>query len=212
MFEPTSYAEIDWDENGQPLSRQFGDVYFSKENGLDETRHVFLQANDLAERWQNLETDFVIGETGFGTGLNFLATWQLWNQLCPAHSFPYQQLHYIAVEQYPLRRQDLKRALRLWPELNNLAQAFIDSYPNTLVKGFHRILLGNGRVRLTLIINDAVTGCTSSMPAIIPTFNAQTLTALTPGFLTASHPRKIQLCGKAHCWRPSLASAPSMQR
>ncbi|MGV8455381.1 hypothetical protein ACV34Z_32725, partial [Pseudomonas aeruginosa] len=45
------HAQLDWDENGQPLSRAFGDVYFSRHSGLNETRHVFLATNRLAERF-----------------------------------------------------------------------------------------------------------------------------------------------------------------
>ena len=53
-------------------SVQFDDIYFSPENGLEETRHVFLNGNNLPELWNN-KSHFVIAETGFGTGLNFLA-------------------------------------------------------------------------------------------------------------------------------------------
>ena len=79
MTEPTSYhAELDWIEGGQPFSIRYADVYFSRDAGLDETRHVFLQHNQVAQRFGSLpaESRFCIGETGFGTGLNFLAAWQ----------------------------------------------------------------------------------------------------------------------------------------
>lgn len=75
----TRHARIDWDEQGNPRSRDFSDVYFSTESGLDETRHVFLVQNDLRRRFSELPEDgrLIIGETGFGTGLNFLCAWQL---------------------------------------------------------------------------------------------------------------------------------------
>ena len=50
----THHAQLDWDERGQPLSRSYGDVYFSQENGLEETRYVFLANNDLAARFAAL--------------------------------------------------------------------------------------------------------------------------------------------------------------
>ncbi|MGX8997526.1 hypothetical protein ACWWCA_17025, partial [Pseudomonas aeruginosa] len=77
------HAQLDWDENGQPLSRAFGDVYFSRHSGLNETRHVFLATNRLAERFAALGDGEVlcIGETGFGTGLNFLCAWQLFERV-----------------------------------------------------------------------------------------------------------------------------------
>ena len=78
--------QINWIE-GKPHSRQFGDVYFSSDSGLEETRHVFIEGNQLITRWQAMDPAsceaFVIGETGFGTGLNFLLTRLLWIQYAP---------------------------------------------------------------------------------------------------------------------------------
>ncbi len=56
-------TRLDWGEDGQPRSTTHGDVYFSTENGLAETRHVFIGRNDLAARWAGLDpgSDFVIG-------------------------------------------------------------------------------------------------------------------------------------------------------
>ncbi len=74
-------AQLTW-RDGLPYSSVFDDIYFSLENGLAETQYVFLQGNQLAERFAQLppQHSFTIAETGFGTGLNFLATWQLWQQ------------------------------------------------------------------------------------------------------------------------------------
>src|SRR5690625_7372139 len=76
------HAQVAWDSDGQPLSLAFDDVYFSRVDGLAETRHVFLQHNQLPERFARVKPGehFIVGETGFGSGLNFLATWQLWAQ------------------------------------------------------------------------------------------------------------------------------------
>ena len=81
MSAPTvESADLVWMEGDQPFSSRFDDVYFSRDSGLEETRHVFLTHNRLAERWRAMATGehFCIAETGFGTGLNFLAAWQLW--------------------------------------------------------------------------------------------------------------------------------------
>ena len=70
-------AALNWSEEGTPFSTQFGDVYFSKDDGLSETRHVFLHNNGLPERWKTHPRQlFVVGETGFGTGLNFFFFFQ----------------------------------------------------------------------------------------------------------------------------------------
>ncbi|WP_160153163.1 bifunctional tRNA (5-methylaminomethyl-2-thiouridine)(34)-methyltransferase MnmD/FAD-dependent 5-carboxymethylaminomethyl-2-thiouridine(34) oxidoreductase MnmC [Microbulbifer sp. ALW1] len=149
------HASIEWREDGQPVSTAFDDIYFSTASGLEETRHVFLAQNQLRERWSGLDRNatFTIGETGFGTGLNFLAAWQLWAAVAP----PSAQLHFVTVEKYPLRRPDLVRALALWPELAALSEQLIEQYPHYLAKGVHRLTF-NGRVHLTLVINEASAG------------------------------------------------------
>lgn len=143
------HAEIIWGEDGLPRSAMFGDVYFSPDNGLEETRHVFLSGNGLPTRWQESER-FTIAETGFGTGLNFLATWQCWRDTAPEGA----QLDYISLEGYPLRKDDLVRALALWPDLAPLAEALLAIYPPAIA-GCHRLFFEEGRVRLTLLYGEA---------------------------------------------------------
>ncbi len=151
-----SHARLDWDEQGQPLSSHYQEGYFSRHNGLAETRHVFLDHNRLAERWSALTADdeFVIGETGFGTGLNFLAAWHLWRQLAPNGA----RLHFLSVEKFPLHPDDLQRALGLWPELDNEIEALLQLYPAMQNPGFHHLKFDQGQVRLTLIIDEACAG------------------------------------------------------
>lgn len=147
------HAQLDWDDQGRPRSRVFDDVYFSSESGLDETRHVFIEQNRLRERFAALSAGerFVIGETGFGTGLNFLCAWQLFQQQAPVGA----RLHFVSVEKYPLSPTDLQRALALWPELASLTQALLKQYV-AVHSGFQRIVLQGGRVTLTLLIGDAL--------------------------------------------------------
>ena len=81
---PISNAQLRW-ESDTPISVQFNDIYFSTESGIAETQYIFLQQNQLAQRFAQLKAGetFVIGETGFGTGLNFLCTWDLFLQHAP---------------------------------------------------------------------------------------------------------------------------------
>ena len=102
--------ELDWNEQGQPVARQFGDTYFSVENGLAETRYVFLGHNRLPERWQDWQGPFRIIETGFGTGLNFLATWQAFREQTRQANEDCH-LHFTSIEKYPLTSEQLQQAL-----------------------------------------------------------------------------------------------------
>ncbi len=150
---PNQQALLEWDEQGQPLSSQFADVYFSNENALAETRYVFLANNQLPERFAALTADqqLVIGETGFGTGLNFLCAWQLFEQ----HAVASARLHFVSVEKFPLNKADLQRALALWPELEAYAEQLLAQYV-ALHPGFQRLVFANGRIILTLLIGDAL--------------------------------------------------------
>lgn len=146
-------ARLAW-PNGIPVSEQFGDIFFSRENGLEESRYVFLKHNQLPERFVHIPpaAHFVIAETGFGTGHNFLAAWQAWLASKPSHT---ATLHFVSVERFPLTRDDLARALALWPELSTLAEQLIDAYP-PLVQGVHRLVFNEGQVRLTLYFGDVL--------------------------------------------------------
>lgn len=149
-------ADLDWqlvDGIDVPVSKQFGDVYFSKDNGLLETRHVFLNGNDLSTRLADLKPFeyFCVGETGFGTGLNILALWQLWQQVRPDN---HSHLHAISVEKFPLSKADLIRALNAWPELKSLADQLISQYPMPIA-GCHRLSFPEERFSLDLWLDDA---------------------------------------------------------
>ncbi|MFI8481146.1 bifunctional tRNA (5-methylaminomethyl-2-thiouridine)(34)-methyltransferase MnmD/FAD-dependent 5-carboxymethylaminomethyl-2-thiouridine(34) oxidoreductase MnmC [Pseudomonas sp. NPDC078700] len=151
---PTQHplAQLNWDDQGHPLSSVFDDVYFSSQQGIEETRHVFLHNNDLAQRFSTLtdHQQLTIAETGFGTGLNFFCAWQLFEQ----HAVADARLHFVSVEKYPLSRADLQRALSLWPELATFTQALLAQYV-AIHPGFQRLQFDNGRITLDLLIGDA---------------------------------------------------------
>lgn len=176
---PTN-AQVTWDENGQPTSTAYDDVYFSRDNGLKETHYVFLQHNQLPQRWlapthtaledkegkASKQYTFTIAETGFGSGLNFLAAWQQWQE--HAHHSVYQHLHFISVEKFPLSKDDLYRSLQLWPQLQPLARQLIDSYPPQPATSIHRLTFNDATthksITLTLYFGDAATGFTGMLP------------------------------------------------
>jgi tRNA 5-methylaminomethyl-2-thiouridine biosynthesis bifunctional protein len=138
--------------DGQPFSPRYGDVYFSRESGLAETRHVFLHGNRLEARFAALSprAAFTIAETGFGTGLNFLCAWQAWREHAPQGA----RLDYVSVEKHPLDARELAQTLALWPQLAPLAAKLLARY-HALTPGWNRLDCEDG-VRLTLLVGDAL--------------------------------------------------------
>lgn len=165
-WHPLEAAGLTWDEQGNPSSRDFEDIYYSSEDGIAESRHVFLFGNDLPDRWNTHPTPcFTIGETGFGSGLNFLLAWQAWRGI----TWPKPDLHFISIEAHPLARQDLEKALSCWDELADLSSELSAAYP-TLLPGQHRLLFDGGRVRLDLWFEEALEaldGLAAYSPAVI---------------------------------------------
>ncbi|MGP4842494.1 bifunctional tRNA (5-methylaminomethyl-2-thiouridine)(34)-methyltransferase MnmD/FAD-dependent 5-carboxymethylaminomethyl-2-thiouridine(34) oxidoreductase MnmC [Marinobacter sp. 1Y8] len=145
---------LQW-RDGQPVSSRFDAPYFNCEKGLETIRHTYINPSDLPARFSALAGGevFVVAESGFGAGLNFLASWQAWQ----ANAHPEAQLHFVSVEPCPLTREDLQRATELWPELSDWAHQLNTQYPPA-VRGAHRLLFDGGRVRLTLYFGDAIEG------------------------------------------------------
>ncbi len=158
-------AKIAWqtDDAGNqvPVSGEFGDVYFSHADGLAESRHVFLAHNQLPERLANLADKqcFTVAELGFGTGLNFLATWQLWRELrAKKPHLTSARLHFITTEKYPIPLNDLTQILALWaqraPELAKLIEQLLANYP-PLIAGCHRLNFIDDNITLDIWLGDA---------------------------------------------------------
>jgi tRNA 5-methylaminomethyl-2-thiouridine biosynthesis bifunctional protein len=134
--------------NRTPRSAQFDDIYFTPDNGLEETRHVFLAGNNLPESWTGRDR-FTIAETGFGTGLNFLETWTRFEQTAGDKAI----LDYVSFELYPLAAREILDALSHWSqEFGGRLERLVKFYP-LRIPGWHRVDLGP-RVRLTLVFDD----------------------------------------------------------
>ncbi len=157
-----------------PRSKEFDDVYFSKEGGLAETRHVFLEGNGLPGAWPG-KPGFVIAETGFGTGLNFLAAWKCFREAAETGA----RLDYISFEKYPLRPEEIREYLKPWSdECAHELPRLIECYP-LRIPGFHRIIMGEG-VTLTLIFDD--------VNKAMPELDARVDCWFLDGFKPASNP------------------------
>jgi len=149
-------ANISWLSSGEPFSEQFQDFYFSTDGGLQETDYVFLQQNGFPQRF-NHSDHIKIGETGFGTGLNFLVT------ACRFlyHASKNCTLYYLSIEKYPLSYTQLQQVYSVfnknWPELAVVCNELLNHYSDDL-NNSKKIKLFNDRIQLNLIIDDAASG------------------------------------------------------
>ena len=173
IYPPLVPAEPAAAGDGTPYSALYDDVYHAAHGALAQARHVFLDGNGLPGRWKGAER-FVILETGFGLGLNFLATWQAWRESKASGG-----LHFVSCEKHPFRRDDLAGLLAPHAELANLAAELLRQWP-PLTPGFQRLHFDAGRVTLTLLLGDAL--------ALLPQLVASIDAVYLDGFAPAKNP------------------------
>jgi len=177
-------ARLSFTANGTPYSAAYDDVYHAAAGGLEQARHVFLGGNDLPARWRRRDA-FTIVETGFGLGLNFLATWQAWlsdPERCP-------RLHFVSFEKHPFSAGDLALAHGRWPELESLSAELRGRWP-VLAAGAHRLNFADDRVSLTLFLGDAT--------VLLPQLAASADAFFFDGFAPAKNPE---------LWSPEFLAA-----
>ena len=133
------HAKIHFNQENTPVSDKFDDVYFSNQDGLAETHYVFLEGNQLWERWVHYqEAHFVIAETGFGTGLNFFAVTTLFREFRQKYpDSPLKRLYFISFEKYPLLLYALQQAHLAYPQFSHLAQHLQQHWLNP-IQGCYR--------------------------------------------------------------------------
>ncbi|WP_454909380.1 FAD-dependent 5-carboxymethylaminomethyl-2-thiouridine(34) oxidoreductase MnmC [Variovorax gossypii] len=139
---------VTWRADGVPRSERFDDIYHTETGALAQSRHVFLGGCGLPEAWIG-QPQWLILETGFGLGLNFLTTWQAWR----ADPGRPRMLHFVSIEAHPVSPDDLLRAAGAYPELAALAGELAAQW-HGLLPGFHRLAFDDGQVLLTLCIGD----------------------------------------------------------
>lgn len=154
MISPIIPAVIVYNDD-TPYAPIYDDVYHSRAGAIAQSRHVFLSGNGLPERWcsDSASEHFVIVETGFGLGINFLTTWEAWRKQNKASS---KRLHFVSVEKHPLRLADLSQLLAPYKlELpTELIDSLVAQWP-MLAEGTHRLEFDDGRIVLTLILGEA---------------------------------------------------------
>jgi tRNA 5-methylaminomethyl-2-thiouridine biosynthesis bifunctional protein len=138
-----------WDADGAPRSRRFDDIYFSKQDGLAESRAVFLHGCGLPQAWGGRRR-FTVGELGFGTGLNIAALLDLWRREGAAGA----RLSIFSIEAYPMTADEARRALAGWPEIAEASHALISAWPGR-APGFHRVDLPAWNATLDVAVMEA---------------------------------------------------------
>ncbi len=207
MTQPITPAVIHFNDSNTPVADNFEDVYFSNHDGREESLYVFLTQNQLEPRFSSFHADgtchinetheatFVIGETGFGSGLNFLNVLHLWQKTQTATST--KKLHFISCEQHPLCADDLSRILVAWPELQELSALLLAQYP-PLIKGMHSLEITDS-VTLTLIFDDVVSGFKQLLDLPETTHFKQRHRLMDAWFLDGFSPAK-----NPDMWRPDV--------
>jgi tRNA 5-methylaminomethyl-2-thiouridine biosynthesis bifunctional protein len=147
---PIHPAALEFDASGRPYSRDYP-AYRARATPAQadpaREQHIFLAGNDLPTRWQR-HPRFVVLETGFAFGHNFVATWQAWRddpERC-------ERLVFIAIEPHPLTHADLV-AVHRDSSAPELADALCSVWP-PLTHNLHSLEFDTGRVQLLLAFGD----------------------------------------------------------
>lgn len=144
---PVVAASLSFNDDGLPYSDTYQDIYHPLAGAFTQAHHVFLAGNGLPERWQHRDR-FVVLETGFGLGNNFLATWQAW-RADPSRG---QRLVFISIEQHPLTADDLRRVHMQSPTAD-LVEQLVAAWP-PLTHNLHSLNFEGGQVQLLLALGD----------------------------------------------------------
>lgn len=166
---PILPAVIDRDADGTPRSREHDDIYHPRGGALAQARHVFLDGDGLAARWRGHDR-YVVLETGFGLGSNFLATWAAWR----ADPGRCRRLHFISIESTPPTRSALAATTRD-PSLRPLADALEERWPPH-TWNLHRLAFDDGAVELLLAFGDVA----AWLPQLLASVDAFFLDGFAP--------------------------------
>lgn len=154
LLRPIEETTLEWKGENTPFQSRHDDVYFTLDSGFEETEAIFIGGNDLPgrfERWTEKTKPFVVGELGFGTGLNFLLAAEEFIKRNASGRF-----YFISTEKYPIRREDHREFFRRAGFFDRfpLARSLLDQMPGA-VPGFHLLSFLESRVQLLLLIGDA---------------------------------------------------------
>ena len=126
-------------------SEKFNDFYFNSINPTNECKYVYINANNLTQKIKKT-SNLVIGELGFGIGLNFIMTVKSLEKKLINN----KHLHYISFEGYPLENKQLKKIYLNFKELNVISNVLLNRLPLKM-SGVHDIYFSEYNTTLTLV-------------------------------------------------------------
>lgn len=191
-----STIKLSFQRDGTPYSEQFNDIYFDSKYGYQQSEDIFIIGNNISSRLQQSNNNFVIAETGFGTGLNFLLTLQAYNKLqVNSPNTNLAKLNFISVEKFPLSKAQLAQSLKALPQLKVFTDLLLDQYPefdghdNQLTE-FNANFF-NSQVSLKVIIDDATQGLSKIKTNKIGLVDAWYLDGFSPANNPAMWSKKL---------------------
>lgn len=147
MIEP---AELSWRE-GQPYSATFQDIYHDAD-GVGEVERVFLAPAGF-DGLLDKARPIVVGELGFGTGLNFAVI----SRRCLARRV---RLHFVSFEAAPIAPAEFQQIVTSRQAKEPVYAELAKLYP-PLLQGWHRRSLAGGNIQLSLYWGPAEEGLKS---------------------------------------------------
>ncbi|MDX1958523.1 MAG: bifunctional tRNA (5-methylaminomethyl-2-thiouridine)(34)-methyltransferase MnmD/FAD-dependent 5-carboxymethylaminomethyl-2-thiouridine(34) oxidoreductase MnmC [Leptospiraceae bacterium] len=138
-------------KKGELFSEVFQDIYWSTEGGLEEKKYIFLEGNDLENKFKS-EKNFSILELGFGAGLNFFTTLELFAKNRKQDS----KLNYISCEKYLLDEKTHREVLNDFPEIEVYTDNFFQKYKD-LNPRYIEVHFPEFGVNLQILKGDALT-------------------------------------------------------
>jgi len=178
-------TKLSFQRDGTPYSEEFNDIYFDSKSGYQQSEDIFIQGNNISNRLKRSDGHFVIAETGFGTGLNFLLTLQAYKQLQEQNpNTDFGKLSFISVEKFPLSKAQLAKSLKALPQLSIYTDLLLEQYPkfdvhSNQIKEFNASFFNN-QVSLKVIINDATQGLSTIKPSKTGLVDAWYLDGFSP--------------------------------
>ncbi|MDC7683525.1 tRNA (5-methylaminomethyl-2-thiouridine)(34)-methyltransferase MnmD [Asticcacaulis sp. BYS171W] len=148
MTQTETDPQLYFADDGNPRSARFDDIYYSLQDGLSESRAVFLNGCAMPEVWAG-RRHFTVAELGFGTGLNIAALMQLWAAQRPESG----HLHIFSVEGFLMPRDAAASALSAWPDMAPFAAELLAQWPPQR-RGFHIMRFPQWGVTLILALMD----------------------------------------------------------